>query len=294
MSRTSSSRRISGATSLYALIGDPVDHSLSPRLMNGALARLGIDAIYVALPTPLSGVAAAVRGLEALGVAGANVTAPLKAAVLPLLREQSRQVRICRAANVLVRRREGGFRGINTDGPGLVLALREVLGWRASGRRAAIVGAGGAARAAAQGLLAAGATGVTLLARDPARAAAGLGGLLAAYRGRIDCAALGGREARTALARVDMVVHATPHGRGEPLAEPLVQPSATQPEAIGCDLVYGSRPSAFASAWQRAGRICLEGRDHLAAQAQLSLRSWLGEAPPLDMLRRSICESEAA
>jgi shikimate dehydrogenase len=283
---------LSGATRVYGLIGDPVAHSLSPRLMNHAFARLGEDAVYVAWRVAPAGVAAAVRGLAALGVAGINVTYPHKAAVLPQVVARSDAVVALGAANVLVPA-EGGWRAENTDAGGTALALSALLDWQAPARRIAILGAGGAARAAALGLLDEGAGRVDFLARDPIRAEQGLAGLRTALAdGPIGVAALGSEAAAAALEAADLVVQATPVGLDDRAAAPLVLP-AQAPRAAGFELVYGARPTAFARAWREAGRACLDGRDLLAAQAHLALRVWLDRAPALEDLRRAIATEEA-
>ncbi|HOX25774.1 MAG TPA: shikimate dehydrogenase [Candidatus Krumholzibacteria bacterium] len=281
---------IGGATRVFGLVGRPIAHSLSPRLMNDAFARLGLDAVYVAFPADPARPRELLAGLDALGVAGANVTYPLKAAVMPDLVVVAPAARAIGAVNVLSREPAGGFRGENTDGGGLVLALRQALGWEPGGCRVAIVGAGGAARAAAHGLCDAGVASVTFLARSPERAAADLASLRAALPGRpLAVVALGAGAA--ALADADLVVQATPIGLDGPGAALLVDPDAA-PRAVGFELVYGAQPTSFAAAWRRAGRVCLDGRDLLAAQAHLTLRVWLGMAPDLADMRKIIADRE--
>lgn len=282
---------LSGATRVYGLIGDPVAHSLSPRLMNDAFARLGEDAVYVAWRVAPEQVPAAVRGLAALGVAGVNVTYPHKAAVLPQVAARSEAVLALGAANVLVPV-EGGWRAENTDAGGTALALSDLLDWQADARRIVILGAGGAARAAALGLLGAGAGRVDFLVRDPGRAEEGLAGLRTALSGApVGVRALGDEAAAAALEAADLVVQATPVGLDDPAAAPLVLPEQA-PRAAAFELVYGARPTAFARAWRAAGRDCLDGRDLLAAQAHLALRVWLDQAPALEDMRRAIAAEE--
>ena len=119
---------IGGGTRLVALIGHPVAHSLSPRMQNAAFAALGLDWVYVALDVPPERLEAALRGLDGLGFAGANVTAPHKLAVARLVGSDLPSV------NTLV-----GGRGYSTD----TAILEEVT----DRRNAAILGDGGAAAA---------------------------------------------------------------------------------------------------------------------------------------------------
>jgi shikimate dehydrogenase len=285
---------ISGDTRVFGLIGQPVAHSLSPRLMNDAFTRLGLDAVYVAWPVAPDRVGAVLAGLAALGTAGINVTYPHKQAVLPHLVARSATVDVVGAANVLTLADGGRFRGDNTDAPGVPLALRELAGVDPEGRRVVILGAGGAARAAAHGLLGSGAATVTCAVRDPGRARASLAGLRAVPdAGRLTVARLGDDDAADALRRADLVVQATPVGLDDPDAAPLVTPGQA-PHAAGFELNYGRLPSAFAAAWRAAGRICPDGRDLLAAQAHLALRIWLGDAPDLAAMRAVIAEEETS
>lgn len=275
---------ITGATRVYGLIGEPVAHSLSPALMNDAFARLQVDAVYTAWPVAAPALHDALSGLAALGVAGVNVTYPHKAGVLGQLVDCSATVTAIGAANVLTLDADGHYRGDNTDAGGTALALQELLHWEVTGRRVVILGAGGAGRAAAHGLLAAGAGRVDVLVREPAR--------VAHLEAAITVAALGGTEAAASLRTADLVVQATPVGLGDAKAAPLISPDAA-PDAVAFELVYGDRPTAFATAWRRTGRACLDGRDLLAAQAHLALHIWLGEAPDLASMRRVIAEEGA-
>ena len=284
---------ITGATRVYGLIGDPVAHSLSPVLINDAFARLNVDAVYTAWPVAPDAVGEALSGLAALGIAGVSVTYPHKAAVLSQLVSCSPAVTAIGAANVLTLGPDGHYRGDNTDAGGTALALQELLDWEVAGRRVVILGAGGAGRAAAHGLLTVGAGRVDVLVREPARAEPNLAGLRAAHPdASLTVAALGSADATTSLHAADLVVQATTVGLADPEAAPLVSPAAA-PDAVAFELVYGARPTAFAAAWRRTGRACLDGRDLLAAQAHLALRIWLGEAPDLASMRRLIAEEDA-
>ena len=284
---------ITGATRVYGLIGEPVAHSLSPALMNDAFARLNVDAVYTAWPVAPDAIDDALAGLAALGVAGVSVTYPHKAAVLAQLVDCSDGVTAIGAANVLTLESDGRYRGDNTDAGGLALALRDLLDWEVAGRRVVILGAGGAGRAAAHGLLTVGAGRVDILVREPARAEPDLAGIRAAHpEATLTVAALGSVDATTSLRAAQLVVQATPVGLADPEAAPLISPDAA-PDAVAFDLVYGARPTAFAADWRRTGRTCLDGRDLLAAQAHLALRIWLGEAPDFASMRRVIAEESA-
>ena len=131
---------ISGKTRLLALIGHPVNHSLSPAMHNAAFAADGLDFVYVCLDVDPDDLPAAVKGAAALKLCGFNITMPHKRAMIPLLDELDEGARISGAVNTVVI--DGStLRGYNTDGGGMVMACQEA-GIELSGRRVLLLGAG--------------------------------------------------------------------------------------------------------------------------------------------------------
>jgi 3-dehydroquinate dehydratase / shikimate dehydrogenase len=194
---------------LFGVVGNPVAHSLSPRLHNGAYRELGIPALYLPFQTDAFGdfwLEVVEEGvLETLGlpIHGLSITAPFKAAALAVAGAESPLAGLIGGANTLVLR-QGVWEAESTDPDGVVEPLRE-RGIAIEGRRAAVVGAGGAGRAAAVGLSRAGAR-VTMFNRSAER------GERAAEELGIECRALG--ELGGAIVDFEMVVNATPVGRG--------------------------------------------------------------------------------
>src|SRR3712207_5927253 len=139
---------ISGKTRLLALIGHPVEHSLSPAIHNASFAAEGLDYVYVALDVKPEDLPSAVRGAAALGFRGFNVTMPHKKAILPLLNDMDEGVQVSGAVNTVVVEESGLLRGHNTDGGGMVGACMEA-GIRLAGERVLLLGAGGVAAAIA-------------------------------------------------------------------------------------------------------------------------------------------------
>ena len=119
-------RPIRSSTALVGLLGDPVRHSLSPAMHNAALAELGIDWVYLALPVPAAELAGVVRALAAIGCRGLNVTIPHKQAVADLVDDLSPLARRLGAVNTLVPRAEGGWWGTNTDWEGFQIGRAHV------------------------------------------------------------------------------------------------------------------------------------------------------------------------
>jgi len=138
---------IDAQTELYGVIGNPVHHSLSPMIHNGAFRRLGWNAVYLAFE--VKNVEEALRGIRGLGVRGVSVTIPFKTEVLPFLDKIEGLAKKVGAVNTIVNRR-GRLIGYNTDCEGALEALEEKIDLR--GKRVVLLGAGGAARAIGFGL----------------------------------------------------------------------------------------------------------------------------------------------
>jgi shikimate dehydrogenase len=158
---------INGQTKLVGLIGYPVEHSLSPAMHNSAFAELSLNWCYLPLLVLPERLGEAVAGLRALSFVGANVTVPHKEAVMSYLDEVTPEAQAIGAVNTIVIHGDELI-GYNTDWQGFLTALNEG-GFDPQGKRAVVLGAGGAARAVVYALAHAGAQ-VTVLNRTPARA----------------------------------------------------------------------------------------------------------------------------
>lgn len=259
---------ISGRTQVFALIGHPVRHSLSPAMYNALFQDLGIDAVYVAFdvfPDRASGLADALRTLDLRGV---NLTVPFKASILTALDHRTRAVEEALATNVVVQH-EGKLTGYNTDGEGFARAFEAEFG-SARGLSAVILGAGGAGRAVAAGLADRGASVVTLCNRTPADAhVSRLAGFFPGTRFR---AAGLSPEAFAAVGSVDLVVNCA---SGEaPVGGLSLDHLGTS--TIVCDVNYWmAEPALLASARGRGLRT-QDGLPMLVEQGALSFELFTG------------------
>ena len=156
---------INGQTKIFGILGRPVAHSLSPAMHNAAYRHLGVNAAYVAFP--VTDLPRAVAGLRGLGIGGASVTIPFKEEIIPLIDELDPQAAKIGAVNTVVNR-NGRLTSYNTDWLGAVAALTAKISLE--GRHVLILGAGGASRAIAYGIIQAGGR-VSLTDVDQARAA---------------------------------------------------------------------------------------------------------------------------
>lgn len=270
---------ISGHTAVYAVVGQPVSHSLSPAMHNAAYAHLGMDAVYVALPVEPAGLGAALRGAHALGIRGLNVTVPHKQGAAAACTTLDRVAAEVGAANTL-RRAAEGWEGFNTDAPAC-LALLEAAGL-AKGARALLLGAGGAARAAGWALARAGAE-IRIAARRIGAAAALADHLRATVAGaRADAVDwdLAGAES----ARGDAVVNGTSVGLAG--HEGRLPPLRLRRGQVVLDFVYGE--TELARAARAAGARLVTGEQVLVRQGALAFTLWTGRPAPEAVMAAAI------
>jgi len=265
-----------------AVLGHPVAHSRSPAMQNAALAALGLgeEWSYEAIDVAPEDFEARVRAMAGEGFAGANVTVPHKEAALALADVSSEVAREIGATNTLVFA-DGRVDAHNTDAGGLIATLPG----SPRARRALVLGAGGAARAAIWALSASGTvvdvSGVDVWNRTRARADA-----VYAELGRY--VELGGAPVESL--RQDsygIIVNTTAVGlHGEdPFAHLPLDRSGFDAEQVVVDMVYGDAPSPLLAAAESAGATTVDGLEILVQQGALSLRIWTGREAPLDVMR---------
>lgn len=264
---------LTGATRTFALLGRPVHHSASPRLHNTWLRALDIDARYVALDVPPERGGAVVDALRTLGLAGVNLTVPLKEAVLPHLDALAPSAEAAGAANVVVREADRLI-GHNTDGSGLVAHLRtRDVDWR---RPAVVLGAGGAGRAVAAGLQAAGVPVVHLLNRTEARAQR-VAGVLG---DRVEGGPLTPDAFSERVAEAGLVVQAT-SGGGRTLVDTLAV-DTVRTDALWVDLNYWDTAPPLLPALTARGVAFDDGWGMLVAQAVGAFTLFTGQRLSLE------------
>lgn len=265
---------IGGGTQVFALVGRPVEHSLSPALYNPLFEQLGIDAVYVAFDVAPERGGELAGAIRTLGLAGVNLTVPHKAAILDDLDATSDQVDLARAANVVVRDGER-LVGHNTDGEGFCRAWEARFDTPLAGVRVVILGAGGAARAVAASLAGRGAAALTMLNRTVSRAEAFLSRLGAGHDG-IDLRA--GALDRGAFARhaasADLVVNATSGGAAPTIAGWSID--ALPAHATWADLNYWMDDPPLLEACRERGLRTWQGLDMLIGQAALAFELFTG------------------
>ena len=241
---------VRGTTTLVGLLGSPTSHSLSPPMQNAGFAALGLDWAYVPLPTPPEALADAVRGLVATGFVGANVTIPHKQAVLPLCDELDEVAARCGSVNTLLIS-EGRVLGSSTDGRAVTDQIE------ARGRRALVLGTGGASVAVADALRETGAEVTVSGRRDAAWPPSGEG--------------------------VDVLVNCTPVKD-----DLLVAPRAGM-QVVDLAYLADGRDTALVAAAKQAGcDVVVDGLDVLLFQGVAAFEVWTGRAAPIQAMRDAL------
>jgi shikimate dehydrogenase len=268
------SRGITAATPVAGVVGAPVRHSLSPLLHNAWLVAGEIAGVYVAFAPPQDRFAAFVEGLRGGAIAGLNVTIPFKEQALALANEASPLARASGAANVLLFHASGIIEARNTDGEGLIGALKvQAPAVDPAAAPVAMLGAGGAARGAAAALLEAGAPEVRIVNRTLERARAiadALGPRVRPY---------GWPDRDKAFADAGLLVNATALGLVG--AEPLdIDLAALPPGAAVMDMVYRPLETDLLAQARAQGRPTVDGLEMLIRQAIPSFEAFFGSAPP--------------
>jgi shikimate dehydrogenase len=271
---------ISAATRLYALLGDPVSHSLSPRMQNAAFRAAGLDAIYVALGCATDDVPGLVRGLARAG-GGGNVTVPHKGVAAAAVEEPTPVVVRTGACNTFWLE-DGRIRGDNTD-VAAFLASAGALVPALAGARVLVLGAGGAARAVVAGLQQANADEIVLRNRSRVRAEA----LAADFGGQAGHVRVLGEGQSLQGERFDLVVNATSLGLHPTDPLPL-RLDTLGPVGAALDLAYAAGGTAWLHAAEAAGVPAADGAGMLVAQGAAAFERWWGQPAPVEVMRGAI------
>jgi len=269
--------------SLFALIGDPVEHSVSPQMFNEAFRHLGLHShLYVGLritPRELGQFAAAVR---LLGIRGFNVTIPHKQRVMSHLDSLDRGASRVQAVNVVDNRR-GKLKGFNTDVTAIMKLLKPHVH---ASDRAVVLGCGGAARAAAIALL-------ELNCSEQAFVGRRLKTLkpmarFAKQRG-IDASTLkfGSDELKRCISSADILVNATPVGMYPNINRTPIDREIIPKHAVVFDMVYNPAETRLLRNAKARGNRVVGGLDMLVTQAAEAFRIWFSENPPIEVMRRA-------
>lgn len=270
-------------THLCGVLGNPVEHSLSPAIHNAAFQHLGLNFVYLAFR--VEDLEGAIRGIRALGnLRGFSVTIPHKVALIPLLDEIEPTARHIGSVNTIAK--EGDrLIGYNTDASGALTALRRG-GIELRGQRVVILGSGGAARAIAFGLSMDGhVAGLTILGVDEAERAGLVKDLCERTSVQVDGESLNEEALRQALDQANVLIHCTPVGMHPHIEATCVPNELLAPHLSVMDIVYNPLETQMLREARQAGCRTVRGLEMFVHQAVGQFELWTQQDAPVDVMR---------
>jgi len=275
---------ISGKTQICGLIGDPVEHTMSPAMHNAAFQEMGLDYAYLPFMVRGDELGEAIKGMRALNMRGLNVTIPHKVAVLPFLDKLDPLAEKIGAVNTIVND-DGVLTGHNTDATGFLQPLLE-KGIEPKDKNIAIMGAGGASRAVSFILADRGAK-LTILNRleelDWAEALAKR--VSEAFNTNAEAGELTGDNLDRILEKTDILINATSVGMSPAIDKTPVSADLLRSGLIVYDVVYNPVKTRFLTEAEAAGAEILGGIDMLIWQGVLAFEKWTGLKPPFKLMK---------
>jgi shikimate dehydrogenase len=258
---------IKGTTKMMCLLGDPVDHSLSPALHNELCKLNKFDGLYCAFAPERESVGDAVKGLKALGAIGFNVTYPYKETVIPYLDEIHEDARHLNAVNTVVIR-NGRLIGYNTD----VFGVEELMkknGIAIAGKKVAILGTGGASRAVALALTKLGVDCIDFYSRCPKT-----NDFIRGLRNKCQVNMVTYKEFDNNHSIYDVIVNGTPLGMGEKKNEQAIRVKRLKDKATLVDLIYSPWETKLLTSAKENGYNIVNGYDMLYYQGLKAYELW--------------------
>lgn len=279
---------VSGKTVICGVIGDPVEHTLSPVIQNAAFKALELDYIYVPFRVHKSDLSKAIYGIRALNIKGVNVTIPHKIAVTAMLDELDPMAMKIGAVNTIVNN-NGTLKGYNTDAPGFIRPLLERVS-KLQGKQVVVLGAGGAARAICFAL-AEQKSGITILNRTVSRAKELADEISTSREAVVTGAELNRKNLEESLQKADILVNTTSIGMHPDTGNTPVSPDLIARELIVYDIVYNPVKTGLIMAAEKAGAITITGLEMLLGQGALSFELWTGQKAPAQLMREKLIEA---
>jgi shikimate dehydrogenase len=275
---------ISGKTQVCGVIGDPIEHTLSPTIHNAAFNHLGLDFVFLAFRVKPADLENALRGMRGLGIHGLNVTMPHKSTVTAYLDEMDSAVKFLGSVNTILNR-DGKLSGFNTDGVGALKALRE-NGAELSGKKVLLLGAGGAAKAIAFSL-AQEVGELAILNRSAEKAMELAKALGRMFNRKVVAGALSSDAIEANLRNSNILINATSVGMKQNLSQSLVAPQWLRSDLTVMDIVYNPVETKLAKDAKAASAKVISGVEMLIYQGAASFEIWTGLSAPVDVMRKA-------
>ena len=275
---------ISGKTKVCAIIGDPVEHSLSPIIHNAAFKELGLNLVYVTFTVTTRELQTAILGAKSLGLWGLNVTMPHKNAVMNYLDEVDATAKSIGAVNTVLNN-NGRLIGYNTDGNGAMIALQE-NGVYLKEKKLVLIGAGGTAKAiayqAAQDV-----EELVILNRTPEKAKKLAEMLQKSFGKKVKGAALSSEVLEEELETTDILVNATSVGMDPDVNSSPVPLSLLRRDLCVMDIVYNPLETRLAADAKSVGAKVVSGIEMLIYQGAVAFEIWTNCPAPTEVMRKA-------
>jgi shikimate dehydrogenase len=277
---------------LVACLGDPVRENPTGVMIEAAFAALGLNWRYLTIEVPSARLRDAITGIRALGMRGTNLTIPHKVAVIEHLDQIAPDAALIRAVNTV--RREGAHLvGENTDGKGFLHGLRLDAGVEPKGKRAVVLGAGGAARAIVTELALAGASDIVVVNRSVERGEGMAAELARKTKSPVRFEAW--RGVYRIPPGVDLLVNATSIGLYPDVdVMPPVDWSAASVRMLVSDAVPNPPETRLLREARRLGLPVLDGLSMLVHQGAIGFRMWTGQDAPVGVMKEALRKALAA
>ena len=274
----------SGKTKVCGVIGDPIEHTMSPVIHNAAFRNMGMDYVYLPFRVKKEEVGRAIEGMRALNIRGLNVTIPHKVAVIPFLDELDPLASKIGAVNTIVND-NGVLKGYNTDATGFLRPLLEE-GIEPKGKSVAILGAGGAAKAVSFILAERGAHIVILNRRQEMDWAEELASRISrAFSREVTALELNRENLAGVLEKTDILVNTTSVGMSPDTGKTPVGADLLRPDLVVYDIVYNPIKTRLRQEAEAAGATVISGLDMLVWQGALAFEKWTGRKAPVNLMK---------
>ena len=279
--------KIDARTKIFCVIGDPIEHSLSPAMHNAVFAKLRKNCVYTAFNIKQEKLGDAIKGMQAMGIGGINVTIPHKVSVMDHLDELSDEARIIGAVNTIKMGEK--LIGYNTDGMGALMALKNG-GADPKGKQVLLLGSGGAARAIAVTLALKGEmSGLTILGIVEAEIKKLTEDISKNTQATPAGELLNDTTLKDALQNADILIHATPTGMHPKTDDTLVTADLMNQKLKLMDIVYTPLETKLMQEAKKAGlRTIIGGLDMFVNQGAEAEKIWLGIDAPVDLMREVV------
>jgi shikimate dehydrogenase len=275
---------ISGKTRVYGVIGDPIEHTLSPTIHNAAFNHLKLDFVFLAFSVKAAELENAIQGMRGLGVHGLNVTMPHKSTVIAYLDEVDSTVKVLGSANTILNK-DGKLFGFSTDGAGALKALRE-NGIELSDKKVLLLGAGGAAKAVAFSLVKE--VGELVVLNRAAEKAKNIAEALGrTFNKKVVGCALSPDVLAENLRDSDVLINATSVGMHPEVDQSIVPSRLLRSDLTVMDIVYNPVETKLAKDAKTAGAKVISGLEMLIYQGAASFEIWTGHSAPIEVMRRA-------